>query len=191
MELKCILESLLLVSPKPLELKETAAFLKKDSQEIEAALADLTADYQSNRRGMRIIASGRKYQMVSSPDNARIVQDFLRTEISGELTPASLETLTIVAYRGPIRKSELEKIRGINCSLILRNLLIKGLIEEVGRDEEDQSYQVSLEFVKFLGLSRVEDLPDYERFKNNESLDRYLGRMEEKSDLPALFNNEE
>jgi segregation and condensation protein B len=116
--------------------------------------------------------------MASSPENAKAVREFLQSEVSGELTPASLETLTIIAYRGPVKKSDLEKIRGINCSLILRNLLIRGLIEEASeKEEEDKDYAVSLEFVKFLGINSVKDLPDYEKFHNNEDIDRLLGKI--------------
>lgn len=191
MELKYLLESLLFVSGKPLEIKDLSSFLKKDKQEIEIALQELMAEYKDRNCGLRIIESGKKYQMASAPDNAKIVQEFLQTEISGELTPASLETLTIIAYRGPIKKSDLEKIRGINCSLILRNLLIRGLIEEINKDSDDREYNVSLEFIKFLGLDSVKDLPDYDKFHNNENIDRLLGKIEIPSESLDLFNKEE
>ena len=191
MELKYLLESLLFVSGKPLEIKDLSSFLKKDKQEFEIALQELMTEYKNRNCGLRIIESGKKYQMASAPDNAKIVQDFLQTEVSGELTPASLETLTIIAYRGPIKKSDLEKIRGINCSLILRNLLIRGLVEEIDKDAEDKEYNVSLEFIKFLGLDSVKDLPDYDIFHNNENIDRLLGKIEIPSESLELFNKEE
>lgn len=191
MELKYLLESLLFVSGKPLEIKDLSSFLKKDKQEIETALQELITEYKNRNCGLRIIESGKKYQMASAPDNAKVVQDFLQTEVSGELTPASLETLTIIAYRGPIKKSDLEKIRGINCSLILRNLLIRGLVEEIDKDNDDKEYNVSLEFIKFLGLDSVKDLPDYDIFHNNENIDRLLGKIEIPSESLELFNKEE
>jgi len=191
MELKYLLESLLFVSGKPLEIKDLSSFLKKDKQEIETALQELITEYKNRNCGLRIIESGKKYQMASAPDNAKVVQDFLQTEVSGELTPASLETLTIIAYRGPIKKSDLEKIRGINCSLILRNLLIRGLVEEIDKDNDDKEYNVSLEFIKFLGLDSVKDLPDYDKFHNNENIDRLLGKIEIPSESLELFNKEE
>ena len=191
MELKYLLESLLFVSGKPLEIKDLSSFLKKDKQEIETALQELMTEYKNRNCGLRIIESGKKYQMASAPDNAKVVQDFLQTEVSGELTPASLETLTIIAYRGPIKKSDLEKIRGINCSLILRNLLIRGLVEEIDKDNDDKEYNVSLEFIKFLGLDSVKDLPDYDIFHNNENIDRLLGKIEIPSESLELFNKEE
>jgi segregation and condensation protein B len=178
MELKNLLESLFFVASRPLTLKELSDFSKKDIKDVEKAVSDLASEYTERDRGLRIIENNKKYQMASAPDNAKLIQEFLQTEISGELTPASLETLTIIAYRGPIKKSELEKIRGINCSLILRNLLIKGLIEEVDSgDESDKEYNPSLEFIKFLGVNSLKDLPDYEKFHNNEDIDKLLGKI--------------
>ena len=175
---KSLIESLLFVSPKPLSLKELVDFLKEDKAKIEEVLNQLVEEYNHSEKGIKIIENDKKYQMASSPENAKAVREFLQSEVSGELTPASLETLTIIAYRGPIKKSDLEKIRGINCSLILRNLLIRGLIEEASeKEEDDKEYAVSLEFVKFLGINSVKDLPDYEKFHNNEDIDRLLGKI--------------
>ncbi len=175
MKLKYIIESLLFVSSKSLSLNDLSVFLKKDKKEVEEALKELSLEYEESARGLRIIENNKKYQMSSSPDNAKMVQEFFKNELSGELTPASLETLTIIAYRGPIKKSEIEKIRGINCSLILRNLLIKGLIEEKNL-EEDSEYSASLEFIKFLGVSSLKDLPEYDKFNKNSDIDKLLGR---------------
>lgn len=188
MELKYLLESLFFVSAKSLTLKELVNFSKKDISEVKIALEDLISEYNKNNRGIRIIENGKKYQMASAPDNAKLVQKFLQTEVSGELTPASLETLTIIAYQGPIKKLEIEKIRGINCSLILRNLLIRGLIEEKSSDEPDENeYEASLEFIKFLGISNIKDLPDYEKFNKNENIDKLLGRIDSSSQ--SLFES--
>lgn len=178
MNQKSLIESLLFVSLKPLSLKDLVNFLKEDKNKIEEVLNQLIEEYNQGDKGIKIIENDKKYQMASSPENAKLVREFLQSEVSGELTPASLETLTIVAYRGPIKKSDLEKIRGINCSLILRNLLIRGLIEEKSdRDDEDREYAVSLDFVKFLGINSVKDLPDYDKFHSNSDIDRMLGKI--------------
>lgn len=78
--------------------------MDKEKSEVEQALELLSSEYESSKRGIRIIESNKKYQMASAPDNAKLVQKFLQTEVSGELSPASLETLTIIAYRGPIKR---------------------------------------------------------------------------------------
>lgn len=178
MNIKRSIESLLFISPKPLSLKDLANILDKKSEEVKKELEKLIQEYKDNDRGIVIIENSKKYQMSSSPESASIVQKFMQNEVSGELTPASLETLTIIAYRGPIKKKEIEKIRGINCSLILRNLLIRGLVEEKTAEEtEDNIYTVSLDFIKFLGISSLKDLPDYERFNKNEEIDKLLGKI--------------
>jgi len=113
--------------------------------------------------------------MVSSPDNSKIIAEFIQGETSGELTRPSLEALTIIAYRGPISKMDLERIRGVNCSLILRNLLMRGLINyQKSSQKEETYYSVSLEFLRFLGINDIKELPDYEKLSQDDSLDRIL-----------------
>ena len=85
------------------------------------------------------------------------------------MTQPSLETLTIIAYRGPITKPEIEQIRGVNCSLILRNLLIRGLIEEKEDKQRLQNtYTISFDFLRHLGADRVEELPQYSDLHTDE-----------------------
>lgn len=180
MNIKRSIESLLFVSPKPLSLKDLSDVLDKKTEEVEKEIIELMEEYKNSDRGILIIENSKKYQMSSSPESAEIVQKFMQNEVSGELTPASLETLTIIAYRGPIKKKNIEKIRGINCSLILKNLLIRGLIEEKTAEEpEDNIYTVSLDFIKFLGVSSLNDLPDYDKFNKNEEIEKLLGGISE------------
>ncbi len=122
---------------------------------------------------MQIIKNAGKYQMVSAPENAAVIQEFLSDETSGELSRPSLEALTIIAYRGPISKIDLERIRGVNCSLIIRNLLLRGLIE-AKTEKEDPTYVVTMDFLRFLGISALSELPDYERLSKEEVIDRVI-----------------
>lgn len=131
--------------------------------------------------GVMLAVVGEKYQFTSHPDNAKLVELFLKADVTGDLTQPALETLTIIAYRGPITKPELEQIRGVNCSLILRNLLIRALIEKV--EEKKLSlpkYQVTHEFIKFLGIDSVQELPDYKKLSQHEILDEVLRSTEER-----------
>ena len=100
-----------------------------------------------------------------------------------ELTRPSLETLTIIAYRGPITKPEIEQIRGINCSLILRNLALRGLIEEADDAARLQPvYTVSVKFLRHLGIHAASELPQYEDLHGNERIGKML---EELNAMPA------
>ena len=169
------IESLLFIASKPLTLKQLAELLKKEKDEVEKELNKMIAVYEEEKRGVQIIKNEGKYQMVSSPDNAKVVQDFIKDETTGELTRPSLETLTIIAYREPISKLDLERIRGVNCSLILRNLMLRGLVEEnFDKQKNENYYSVTLDFIRFLGINSVSELPDYEKLSQDDSIEKIL-----------------
>ncbi|HOZ56096.1 MAG: Segregation and condensation protein B [Parcubacteria group bacterium ADurb.Bin316] len=170
MSIKDKIESLLFIAAKPMSIKQLADLINQPESEIKKAGDELEEEYKSNKRGVQIIKNGSKYQMVSSPDNARLVQEFIKDETTGELSRPSLETLTIIAYRGPITKSDLDHIRGVNCSLILRNLLIRGLIEAKSDKKGETYYNVTFDFIRFLGINDINELPDYEKLNNVESI---------------------
>ena len=175
MSLKSQLESLLFISLKPLAVKDLATFTKAKPKEVEEALAELLADYQNKERGLTLIRNNNQYQLTTAGENAALVQEFLKDETSGELSQPSLEALTIIAYRGPIAKLELDRIRGINCSLIIRNLLLRGLIEEkFDRTKNENYYTVTHDFIRFLGLSDLEALPDYAKLNQRETITQVL-----------------
>lgn len=162
MNLLSALESLLFISSKPLSLKDLATATGYKTAEIEEALEQLAANYLEQKRGFILVSNNKQYQLTTAPENADLVSKFLKDETSGELTQPSLEALTIIAYRGPVTKAELEMIRGVNCSLILRNLLIRGLIEEsLDKTLGESVYSVTLDFLKYLGVTKLSDLPDY------------------------------
>ncbi len=171
--LKSQLESLLFIAAKPLTLKQLGEWLEVKPDQVEKACQELAEDYKSQQRGMQLTHSGDKYQLVSSPDNAEAVQKFIQEETGGELSRPSLEALTIIAYRGPVAKAELDKIRGVNCALILRNLLVRGLIESKD-DKGETYYSASLDFLRYLGVATVEELPDYSRLHSVEVIDQIL-----------------
>ena len=180
MEIKSKIESLLFISAKPMTIKQLSDLLKIKEKEIKLAGDELVEEYKNNKKGIQIIKNGSKYQMVSSPENAKFVQEFIKDETTGELTRPSLETLTIIAYRGPISKIDLDRIRGVNCSLILRNLLLRGLIEAKQDKKKNEIYHsITFEFIRFLGVNDISELPDYERLNKDDTIDRML-EVEEK-----------
>jgi segregation and condensation protein B len=187
MSIRNKIESLLFVSHQPLSVLQLKKLTDAKKKEVEDALKELTDHYKNqDDSGIMLVASGDKYQLVSHPDNAKLVESFLKSDVTGELTEPALETLTIVSYRGPITKPELEQIRGVNCSLILRNLLIRGLIERLESTKTQMpKYQVMHEFIKFLGMSSVKDLPEYEKLSTHETLDEVL-RSTEEGDIKEL-----
>jgi len=178
-KLKSCLEAILLVSFKPLSVAKLAELIEVKPAEIEAILPQLSAEYEEQERGFRLIINNRQVQLVSSPEWSAVVKAYLKDDITGELTEPSLETLTIIAYRQPIAKSELEQIRGVNCSLILRNLLIRGLVEaEYEKEKGLTLYSVTTDFLKFLGLSNVAELPNFIELNSDENLRKLLENTE-------------
>jgi segregation and condensation protein B len=86
-----------------------------------------------------------------------------------------LETLTIIAYRGPVSRAEIEQIRGVNCAIILRNLLMRGLVENQEDKKKMQTvYNITFDFLQFLGLKEQSELPDYAKLNSSESLEKIL-----------------
>jgi len=173
--IKSKIESLLFISAKPLSIKQLANLLKVDAKKAQTTCDKLLLDYKNSSSGIQIIKNKDKYQMVSSQVNAKLIQEFIKDETTSELSRPSLETLTIIAYRGPISKIDLDRIRGINCSLILRNLLLRGLIEAKNDKKKNETYYtVTFDFIRFLGINNITDLPDYIKLHQDDTLDRML-----------------
>ncbi|PIZ99261.1 MAG: SMC-Scp complex subunit ScpB [Candidatus Komeilibacteria bacterium CG_4_10_14_0_2_um_filter_37_10] len=177
------IESLLLIASKPLKISKIKEILQVENTElISASLQDLKDKYNGPDSGLRVIENAGVIQLTTSPDASETIKKYLQDETTGELSRPSLETLTIVAYRQPISKSELEQIRGVNCSLILRNLMIRGLI--IAKEDKRKLttyYYVTVDFLKFMGINNVAELPDYEKLNNNKNLQQ-LVQSEEDSD---------
>lgn len=184
MELTGKIESLLFASPRPLTIKRLSELTGASAGDVESAVKALTERFNTDDQGINIVAHGHSVQMVTSPLNSKMITDFLKEEQAGELTRPALETLTIVAYRGPISKIQLDTIRGVNCALILRNLMIKGLVEsKAHKDKLQSTYQVTMEFVRYLGLNHISELPDYESLNRDENLEHLLNPTG-----PAMLN---
>jgi len=162
-KLKVMLESLLFVADEPVRTKRLAEVLGVRESEVGEALRELKAEYAA--RGIRIQCQGDRVQMVTAPEAAPFVERFLRAEPRRRLSQAALETLAIIAYRQPITRAQIEAIRGVNCDGVLRTLLSKGLIEEVGHLEQPGRpvlYGTTFEFLRYFGLQSLDELPPLE-----------------------------
>ena len=168
MNLKFILESLIFASGKPIEKKRLAKICNVDLKEVDKILLVLNDEYRQTGRGIRLMLKSSEVQMVTAPEYAKIVEKLLMNELQEDLSRVSLETLTIVAYRSPITRVEIEAIRGVNCMYILRNLAVRGLIDKKvhPNDARLALYEVSAKFLRHLGAERVEDLPNYREMRD-------------------------
>lgn len=177
--LKNNLEAVLFISPRPLSVRRLASILEADEKTVQECLSELVQDYAARHGGVIIAEHEGDVQMATSASAAPLVQKFLKDETTGELTKPSLEALTIIAYRGPITRSDLEKIRGVNCSIILRNLMMRGLVE--AREDKKKLvtyYTISMDFLRFLGLGHVSELPEYAALRGAEVVQQFLSQEE-------------
>ena len=168
MSLKSVIESILFIHGDPVSVIFLAKITGKKSEEILTALGELNSEYET--RGIRLLKKDDEYQLGTAPENSEILEKAIKSEFSEELSKAGLETLTIVAYKGPLTRADIEHVRGVNSSFTLRSLLMRGLIERIENPKDARSYlyRVSFETMKYLGLSKVEDLPDFQNFKEKK-----------------------
>ena len=176
--LKSKIESLLFITNQPLSVKRLVVLTKAEKNKVEEAIKELMVAYNQPEKGISLQKIGDQIQLVTSADNSKLVKDFIKEETTGELSRAALETLTIIAYRGPVSRAELEQIRGVNCVIILRHLLIRGLVE-AGQDRKKMQmvYNITFDFLKFLGLNQQSDLPDYAKLNSSESLEKIVNQV--------------
>ncbi len=162
--LASLCESLLFVFGEPLSRKKLSAFAEVSEQEIIKTISELRAAYEG--RGIVLVEAGESYQLVTSPVNASHVEKLVKSTFSEELSKAALDTAVIITYKGPISKLDIEYLRGVNSSFSIRNLLMRGLVERMENPKDARSYlyRITGDFLKHLGVERIEDLPRYAEF---------------------------
>ncbi len=163
--LKNHIEAILFWRGDPMTASELAKFTYSTKEEVAIALAEVKVDLMT--RGIVLIEHEGEYTLGTNPESSKLIEAVRKEELSRELGKAGLETLAIVLYQGPIRRSEIDYIRGVNSNFILRNLLIRGLIERkpAPNDSRVSVYTASMELVRYLGLTSVSELPDFETVK--------------------------
>lgn len=160
-QLTMIIEGLLFVSSESVTVDHLAAVTACPVEQVELALKQLKESCQN--RGIRLQRLGKKVQLVSAPEVTDYIERFLGLSSSARLSTPALETLTIIAYRQPITRPEIEAIRGVNSDGVLRTLLSKGLVEEVGRLDtvgHPSLFGTTFEFLRYFGLEDIKDLPE-------------------------------
>lgn len=175
-ELSGKIESMLFVAAEPLSFKKLASLLNVSIDEVAEAATGLAESRNVDHSGIHVVVHDKTIELVSNPGFAEIISPLVKQSLPADLTAPQLETLTIVAYRGPLTRLEIEQIRGVNCQVILRNLLVRGLIEEREGDLVPL-YQVTLLFLKTLGVRSLEELPNYEAFHTDEQIQLLLDQM--------------
>jgi len=168
-ELKASLEALLFVAPVAITPSQLASALEISESEVEAGLKLLAADFQE--RGLRLQRHAGRVQLTTAPEMSEVIERFLGLEITSHLSRAALETLSIVAYQQPVTRPQVDSIRGVNSDGVMKSLLHKGLIQDIGRAEGPGRpilYASSTEFLQHFGLASLDDLPPLEVDQDGE-----------------------
>lgn len=161
LSLESKIEAILFFKNEPVTLAELSKWLDEPQENLQSSISNLQK--KSEDRGIVLVTNGDEVSLGTHPTASSIVEKLQKEELSRELSRASLETLAIILYRGPISRREIDHIRGVNSSFILRSLLVRGLIERTDEisGERSYTYKTTIKLLEHLGVSTKEALPEY------------------------------
>jgi segregation and condensation protein B len=159
------IEAVLFWKGEPQSIKKLADSLGKNEEDIKSALQTLKE--RINGRGVELIYKDDEVMLGTATKLSHIIERLTKEELVKDLGKAGLETISIIAYKGPISRAEIDYIRGVQSNFILRNLQIRGLVEKISNPKDARSflYQPTFELLQFLGVSKIQDLPEFEKVK--------------------------
>ena len=160
--LKGRIEAILFVSGEAVAIRDLAKALRTGEKELKAALKEIGSEYDYEQRGFMLKRFGEKVQLATRPLYSEDVLRMLQPVQQQSLSQAAMETLAVVAYKQPVTRGEVEQIRGVKCDYSLQSLMIKGLIQEVGRKDtigRPILYGTTDTFLSHFGIEGLEDLP--------------------------------
>ncbi len=167
MELHAKIESLLFFKGEPVAIKKIAEILSVSEDAVREGLSILKE--RQNNSGLTIVENGTEIMLGTNKDASVFLEAMRKEELSRDLTKSSLETLSIILYNNGATRAEIDYIRGVNSSFILRNLLVRGLIEKNidPNDSRRYTYSPTTETLQYMGVTTLADLPDYQNVVNN------------------------
>lgn len=166
MELESKIEGLLFYKGEEITINKLSQLLKVTESEVKESIEKLKQSLSS--RGLVIVEKDDSILLGISRELSPLIESIRKEEITHDLSKASLETLSIVLYRNGVARSEIDYIRGVNSSFILRNLLVRGLIEKIidPKDSRRVLYRPTFETLSYMGVGSISELPNYENIKN-------------------------
>lgn len=171
-QLKYLVEGLLFASGEAISLNKLSELLSESTENITLSIKELINDYISENRCLNIIQNGNEkqifYQIVTNKNISTLVQKLNNAVLEGDLTKGALEVLSIVMYRSPLNRAEIDDIRGVNSSYILRALVLRGLINRYQNPnrKNEYLYEPSFDLLKHLGITDLSTLPEFEKLHN-------------------------
>ncbi|OHA17635.1 MAG: SMC-Scp complex subunit ScpB [Candidatus Taylorbacteria bacterium RIFCSPHIGHO2_01_FULL_46_22b] len=180
------IEAVLFWRAEPISKKKLAELLDSNITAVEEGLAELETALAS--RGITLVKKEDEVMLGTAPEFSPLIEKLTKEELHKDLGKAGLETLSIILYFGPVSRSEIDYIRGVNSTFVLRNLLIRGLVERVQNKNDQRSflYKPTFELITFLGLKGVSELPEYETAR--AELDQFKNAQQEQD---AVASNQE
>lgn len=169
------IESMLFFKSEPMQIKILAKLLGVKENDIQDALQILEEKLEG--RGVQLLKKEDEVELRTAPEMSEFIEQIRKEELTKDIGKAGAETLSIVLYKGACTRSEIDYIRGVNSTFILRNLLIRGLIEKTSNPKDQRSflYKPTIELMSFIGINKLEDLPEFvavkqelEEFNNKE-----------------------
>lgn len=157
------IEAILFVASTPVTVTQIAETLDLSVKEVEKQLQEIILLYEG--RGINIQHYGGKYQFTTNADFSSDIEKFLGLEVTSRLSRAAVETMAIIAYKQPITRPGIEAIRGVSSDGVIRSLLSRGLVQEVGRAESPGRpilFSTTVEFLQHFGMNSLDQLPPYE-----------------------------
>lgn len=163
MSLDSKIDAILFFKGEPITKKKLAQLADVEINSLEEALN--TLEERLKNGGLILVRTDEEVSLGTSPEASKIIEDISREELERDLGKAGLETLSIIIYRGPISRSSVDNIRGVNSSFIIRNLLIRGLVDRVfdPKDQRSYLYKPSMQLLSYLGVSSIDNMPEYVR----------------------------
>jgi len=166
MSTKALLEAVLFIYGEPMPIKNLAKLINKDEKETLSLVYEFQSSLENENRGLVLVINNGKIQLATKKEFGGVIEKLLKAELHEDLTPAASETLAIIGYLGPVSKSRIDYLRGVNSLQIIRNLILRGLIEK-STDSKKSSiflYSLSTDFLRHLGLTDIRFLPEYEKY---------------------------
>lgn len=162
------LEALLFIHGEPISIAKIASGLGLDPGEVEELIIKFSESLTAENRGLNLMKMGDRVQLATKPEINSALENFVKSELNEELTSASLEVLSLVCYLGPISRSKIEYLRGVNSSFTLRSLLMRGLIDRIPDPNSAIAYlyRPTFELLGHLGLKAPEEMPEFEKFRD-------------------------
>ena len=165
------IEALLFLSGDYVSRQELSRLISCPTSQVDKYLSEISDNLSAS--GLSLVATNTHVQLVTAPLVADFIKKFVANE-SADLTPAVAETLSIIAYRGPIDRPSIDLIRGIDSHRLVRQLLSRNLITKKNSQRRLTNYVITTEFLVSLGLTKISDLPDYEKLSSSDKVERLL-----------------